>query len=144
MAFEWTNLIAPALQAGGAYLQYNDKKERGKDLDRQYQAYLDARELQAQANASRGRSGGGGGGGNKTAAAQMMADYIKQAQARYEPYMRMANEVLPKQTELYASALPGAQNFVSSMLSPENIADMMRYDRPVQPDLPDYLAGGKK
>jgi hypothetical protein len=141
----WTDFIGPALQLGGAYLQYDDKKDRAKDLDRQYQAYLNAREIQAQAKASQGggRSGGGG-GGNKTAAAKMMADYIKQAQARYEPYMRMANEVLPKQTELYSSALPGAQNFVGSMLSPENIADMMRYDRPVQPALPDYLFGGKK
>ncbi len=143
----WGDIISGALQIGGAALQYNDKKNRGKDLDRQYNAYLNAKELQARQQQAQGgaqRSGGGGGGGSKTAAAQIMEEYVRKAQARYEPYMQAANEILPKQTELYASAMPGAQNFVNSALSPEVIADMLRFDRPQQAALPDYLVGGKK
>jgi len=142
----WTDFIGPALQAGGAYLQYNDKRNRAKDMDRQYQGYLAAKEAQARMNQGGGgrSSGGGGGGGNKTAAAKMMEEYLRKAQERYAPYVQAANEALPLQTELYKSAQPGAQNFVNSALSPDVIADIFRYDRPVQPELPSYLAGGKK
>lgn len=139
----WGPLINAGIQAGGAYLQYQDKKDREQDLNRQYQAYLNARELQAKGQQSSGRSGGGG-GGNKTAAAKMMEEYLRKAQARYEPFYKAAADILPKQTALYANALPGAEKFVSSALSPEVIADIFRYDRPVQAELPSYLMGGKK
>ena len=142
----WTDFIEPVLQAGGAYLQYNDKKNRQADLERNYQAYLSAKEQQAAAQAANrgGGGGGGGGGGNKTAAALMMEEYLRKAQARYEPYLKAANDILPQQTALYGAALPGAQNFAVSALSPEVVADVMRYDRPQQAALPEYLYGGKK
>lgn len=141
----WTDFIGPALQAGGAYLQYNDKKNREQDLNRQYNAYVAAKQFQEQQNASGGgRSGGGGGGGNKSAAAKMMEEYLKRAQARYEPFAKAALDVLPQQTALYNAAMPGAQNFAQSALSPEVIADIMRFDRPTEAALPDYLYGAKK
>ena len=137
----WIDLIGPALQIGGAYLQYNDKKNRASDLNRQYQAYLNAREVQAQNSGGGSRSGGGGG---KSAAANILADYLKKSQDRYAPILDAAMKTLPQQTALYQGAMPGATNFVNSALSPEAIADAMTFNRPIQPDLPSYLVGGKK
>lgn len=144
MAFDWTNLIPVGLQAAGSFLQYNDKKNREADLQRQYQAYVAAKQFQEQQALANRSSGGGRGGGNKRAAAKMMEEYIKRAQARYEPIAKAAMDILPQQTALYQSAMPGAQNFVNTALSPEVIKDAMTFNRPEMAALPEYLYGGNK
>ena len=134
----WGALVGAGLAGLGGYLDYKDKKDRQKELDKQYSAY---RYAQMQGAAAQGSSGGGGG---KSAMQSLLMEYYKKAQDLYQPYVDAGKQVLPAQTAAYMQGLPSAQNYMGQTLDPDFIRQSLTYNRPDGPELPSYLAGGKK
>lgn len=74
----------------------------------------------------------------------LLMEYYKKAQDLYQPYVDAGKQVLPAQTAAYMQGLPSAQNYMGQTLDPDFIRQSLTYNRPDGPELPSYLAGGKK
>lgn len=138
----WGNLAALAAVGGLSYLDYKNKRKKQKSLEKQYGAWRAAQIAKEMAGGE--HHGGGGGGGGAGRASGILSDYYAQAQEYLNPYVEVGKQVLPKQTELFMKALPGAGAFTGQALDPEFLRRAMNYNAPAQAELPAYLMGGKK
>ena len=140
MAIPWGELLNVGMQAGGAYLNYQNQQKKQDELERQYAAYQAAKAFQAQQSSGGGGgySRGGGGGANRAATSAAYDKY----NAMLKPYIDEANRALPMMSEMYGKGVKGFGGFTDQVLSPEHIQKVLTMDGPQEMKLPDYLMGG--
>ena len=144
MSFKWGDLLNVGLQAGGAYLGYQNQNKKQKELEKAYSAYNAAKAAQAAMAGQGGggsRSGGGGGGGKgkmQSLISQGYADYNKMLQ----PYADEAAKALPAISSLYSKGTQGMSAFSDRVFDPEFMRKVLTLDGAPQMNLPSYLVGG--
>jgi hypothetical protein len=144
----WTDFIMPAVQGVAGYFDYKDRENRRDEMNKAYNASVEADkaawEAKQAGGGSRGGGGGGGGGRNTGAMKQILQDYYAQSNAMLQPYMDAAKQVLPGMTKAYQTGLDGFNPLAEKVLSKEYIDSLLTHNAPPPMALPEYLVGGKK